>query len=49
MKVRTTAYNDHESDHLKYANASASGTALQSVRSEAQRPTGLAGRLELSL
>ncbi len=30
MKVRTTAYNDHESDHLKYANASASGTALQS-------------------
>src|SRR5260221_13191532 len=30
MKVRTTAYNDHESDHLKYANASASGTAWQS-------------------
>jgi len=37
MKVRTTAYNDHESDHLKYANASASGTALQSgqIRSAA--------------
>src|SRR5260370_30607477 len=37
MKVRATAYNDHESDHLKYANASASGTALQSgqIRSAA--------------
>jgi 3D (Asp-Asp-Asp) domain-containing protein len=29
MKIRTTAYNDHESDHIKYGNASASGTALQ--------------------
>src|SRR5258708_31035643 len=37
MKVRTTAYNDHESDHLKYANASASGNALPSgqIRSAA--------------
>ena len=37
MKIRTTAYNDHESDHIKYANASASGTALHSgqIRSAA--------------
>jgi 3D (Asp-Asp-Asp) domain-containing protein len=37
MKIRTTAYNDHESDHQKYANASASGTALQAgqIRSAA--------------
>jgi len=37
MKVRTTAYNDKESDHLKYANASAVGTALQAgqIRSAA--------------
>jgi 3D (Asp-Asp-Asp) domain-containing protein len=37
MKIRTTAYNDKESDHLKYANASASGTALQAgeIRSAA--------------
>lgn len=37
MKVRTTAYTDTESDHLKYSNHSAAGTALQlgSVRSAA--------------
>ena len=37
MKIRTTAYNDHESDHIKYANANASGTTLQAgqVRSAA--------------
>ena len=29
MKVRTTAYTDTESDHIKYANYSATGTALQ--------------------
>jgi 3D (Asp-Asp-Asp) domain-containing protein len=37
MKVRTTAYNDRESDHLRYANSSAYGTTLQSgpIRSAA--------------
>jgi 3D (Asp-Asp-Asp) domain-containing protein len=37
MKIRTTAYNDHESDHIKYANANASGTTLQAgqIRSAA--------------
>jgi 3D (Asp-Asp-Asp) domain-containing protein len=31
MKVRTTAYNDKESDHGRYANFSASGTPLGSA------------------
>jgi 3D (Asp-Asp-Asp) domain-containing protein len=37
MKVRTTAYNDKESDHIRYANLSASGTPLGSsvIRSAA--------------
>jgi 3D (Asp-Asp-Asp) domain-containing protein len=37
MKVRTTAYNDKESDHIRYANFSAAGTPLGSniVRSAA--------------
>jgi 3D (Asp-Asp-Asp) domain-containing protein len=37
MKVRTTAYTDTESDHIRYQNSSAAGTALQngSVRSAA--------------
>jgi 3D (Asp-Asp-Asp) domain-containing protein len=37
MKVRTTAYNDKESDHLPYSNSSAVGTALGSgiIRSAA--------------
>jgi 3D (Asp-Asp-Asp) domain-containing protein len=37
MKVRTTAYNDRESDHLRYSNSNAVGTSLESglVRSAA--------------
>ena len=37
MKVRTTAYNDRESDHRRYSNSSAIGTPLASgeVRSAA--------------
>src|ERR1700737_4617514 len=37
MKVRTTAYNDKESDHIQYANSSAVGTPLGSgtIRSAA--------------
>jgi 3D (Asp-Asp-Asp) domain-containing protein len=37
MKVRTTAYNDRESDHIRYSNSSAVGTPLENgeVRSAA--------------
>jgi 3D (Asp-Asp-Asp) domain-containing protein len=37
MKVRTTAYTDTESDHVKYADSSALGTQLQTgpIRSAA--------------